>query len=376
MARRIVICIDGTNNYPGAGLTNIQRLVRMLGDDEDQLIYYQPGVGTIEPESLSLPWSRRLLKFVDSVSAIMLQRHVCSAYRFLMAHYRRGDQLYFFGFSRGAYAVRVLAGMLSKVGLLRDGFDEMLPFAWRSYATRGNRDAAREFRNAYCHYIRSIRFLGLFDSVSAIGSPWRPRSFERTFRNLSVETIRHALALDERRAMFVQNLWFEQPLADDPDDEDMPGSDVRQLWFPGAHADIGGGYPEAEAGLSRITLAWMRREAEQAGLLFRPQVSARILDPERRLDEVDLASVSALHCAAPQHDELRAHLYWRLLEYLPIPRWWRDSEGTWHRSWRPQLGAARRPAAGARVHAATLLRQQAAPGYQPAAQLDGPVFED
>ncbi len=376
MSRRIVICIDGTNNYPGAGLTNIQRLVRMLGDDEDQLIYYQPGAGTIEPDSLTLPWSRKLLQFVDSVSAIMLERHVCSAYRFLMAHYRRGDQLYFFGFSRGAYAVRVLAAMLSKVGLLRNGFDEMLPFAWRSYATRGNGDAAREFRNAYCHYVRRIRFLGLFDSVSAVGSPWRPRSFERTFRNLSVDTVRHALALDERRAMFVQNLWSEQTGLDQQIDDDAAVSDVRQVWFPGVHADIGGGYPEAEAGLSRIALTWMRREAEQAGLSFRPLVSSRILDPDGVLDEIDPAKLSALHCAAPQHDELRAHLYWRLLEYLPIPRWWRDSGGVWRRSWRPHLGAARRPGAGARVHSSMQERQQQVPGYQPAADLEAPSFED
>jgi uncharacterized protein (DUF2235 family) len=374
MGRRIVVCIDGTNNYPGAGLTNIQRLVRMLGDDDGQLIYYQPGAGTIEPDSLTLPWSRKLLKFVDSVSALMLQRHVCSAYRFLMAHYRRGDELYFFGFSRGAYAVRVLAGMLSKVGLLRDGFDEMLPFAWSCYATRGNNKAANEFRNAYCHYVRRICFLGLFDSVSAVGTPWRPRTFERTFRNLSVVAVRHALALDERRAMFVQNLWSEQPSTADPDEDDSSGSDVRQVWFPGVHADIGGGYAEAEAGLSRIPLAWMKHEAEAAGLVFRPLVSAAILDPTRCSAQPDIASVAAQCAGAEMHDELRAHLHWRWMEWLPLPRWRRDDSGQWRRLWRPHRSAARALPNAALLHESARLRQSRLPHYEPAPTLQDPVY--
>ncbi len=371
MAKRIVVCIDGTNNYPGAGHTNIQRLVRMLGDGDDQLIYYQPGVGTVEPDSLTLPLSRRVLKFVDSVSAVMLQRHVCSAYRFLMSHYRRGDALYFFGFSRGAYAVRVLAAMLSKVGLLRDGFDEMVAFAWSSYATRGNRQAARDFRNAYCHYIRRIRFLGLFDTVSAVGSPWRPRTFERTFQNLSVETVRHALALDERRAMFVQNLWAEPSSLSD---NKGANSDVAQVWFAGVHADIGGGYAEREAGLSRIPLAWMKREAEHAGLAFRPQVSAAILDTTRGNSQPDMASVMAQHAACPMHDELRAHFYWRAMELLPIPRWRRSDDDLWMRRWRPHRQLPRRLAASALIHESVQLRQLQVPGYRPAPELIDPAY--
>lgn len=374
MGRRIVVCIDGTNNYPGAGLTNIQRLVRMLGDDEEQLIYYQPGAGTIEPDSLTLPWSRKLLKFVDSVSALMLQRHVSSAYRFLMSHYQRGDELFFFGFSRGAYAVRVLAGMLSKVGLLRDGFDEMLPFAWSCYATRANNKAANEFRNAYCHYIRRIRFLGLFDSVSAVGTPWRPRTFERTFRNLSVVAVRHALALDERRGMFVQNLWSDQAAAADLDEDAGSGSDLRQVWFPGVHADIGGGYAEAEAGLSRIPLAWMKKEAEDAGLVFRPLVSAATLDPTRSSAKPDVASVVAHYAGAEIHDELRAHLHWRWMEWLPVPRWRRDDSGQWQRQWRPHRGAARVLPDAALVHESVRLRQSRLPHYQPAPTLRDPVY--
>jgi len=364
--RRIVVCVDGTNNHPGAGYTNIQRLVRMLDADAGQLIYYQPGAGTIEPP-LALPLSRRVMMFVDSVSAVMLQRHVCAAYRFLMAHYRPGDQLYFFGFSRGAYAVRVLAGMLGKVGLLREGFDEMVPFAWRTYLARGNRDAASEFRNAYGHYVRGIRFLGLFDCVSAIGSPWRPRTFERTFRNRSVQTVRHALALDERRAMFVPNLWADSDTPEDDGEGANAATDVAQVCFAGVHADIGGGYPDAEAGLSLIPLAWMKQEAEHAGLRFRPRVSARLLDPGHQ-EASSAEAVGARHATARAHDELAAHWYWRLMEACPLPRWRRDEGERWTRRWRPHLGKPRYLPPSATHHASVQARIDSVAGYRPAAK--------
>lgn len=362
----MVICLDGTNNHPGAGYTNVQRLFRMLKRDERQIVYYQPGVGTIEPGSVTTSAARRVLMLLDSISALLLRRHVCAAYRFLMAQHQRGDELYFIGFSRGAYAARVLAGMLTKVGLLHAGFEDMVRFAWDAFCARKHRGAAKAFRNAYCRFIPRIRFLGLFDTVSAVGSPWKPRHFERTFRNGQVEIVRHALALDERRAMFVQNLWFDEPASP------HRRTDVRQVWFPGGHADVGGGYPEAEAGLSLIPLAWMQRQAAAAGLEFKPRVSAGILDPSHRLQSPDLAAITSANAGMPAHDELHAKLYWQCFEWLPIPRWRPDGHGDWVRHWAAHRGKPRFVPRAALIHESARIRGERVAGYRPQALLVDP----
>ena len=354
MGRRIVVCVDGTNNAPGDGMTNVQRLNRILQRSEEQIVYYQPGVGTVEPTSMSTPWGRRALMVLDSISAVMLRRHVCSAYRYLMGEYRNGDTIYAFGFSRGAYAVRVLAGMLRKVGLLQRGLEEMVDFAWRAYAQHGNHEAADEFRNAYGRYVPSIHFLGLFDTVSAVGSPWRPTTFDYTFANDHVEIVRHALALDEHRAMFVQNLWRE-PTPEDPPTKHS--TNVRQVWFAGVHADIGGGYPEAERGLSLIPLAWMRDQAEQAGLIFRPKLTARLFAGADDATTTAVTDVVDANAGAKIHDELQSHRAWHLLEWLPIPRWRPDERGGWERRWRVHAGRARDVPEESLVHTSVGVRK-------------------
>ena len=365
MSRRLIICIDGTNNYPNSGYTNIQRLFRMLQRDEQQLTYYQPGVGTIEPGTVTSRLGRKLLMAVDGASAWLMRQHVTSAYRFLMSHYREGDEVCCFGFSRGAFAVRVLAGMISKVGILHPGFEPMIAFAWDTYRTPGNRDAARRFRAHYGRYVRKIGFLGLFDSVSAVGLPWVPRYFPRTAHNPRVACVRHALALDERRVMFVQNRWRETAAAQ---------GDVQQVWFAGVHSDVGGGYAAPEAGLSLIPLAWMVREASAAGLRFRPRVSRQLLGVALDDEGKYVAELSRRHALAPAHDELDAHWYWKAVEQLPIPRR-RPTDGDhWDTAWIRNRGNARDPGSGLRVHSSVLQRQQA--GYRPALHLIDPLFCD
>jgi uncharacterized protein (DUF2235 family) len=373
---RHVLCLDGTNNYPDGGYTNIQRLFRMLKRDDEQLTYYQPGVGTLEPESVTTGLAKRALMTIDSMSAIYIERHVCAAYRYLMENWQQGDALYLFGFSRGAFAVRVLAGMLTRVGLLHRGFDEMVPFAWKAYVApwRHGDDAGVRFQRHYGRYIKEIRFIGLFDSVSAVGLPWIPKRFSYTFHNPRVRCVRHALALDERRAMFVQNRWA---------DYESNKTDVRQVWFAGNHADVGGGYRDSEAGLSLIALAWMQREAKAAELTFKPEVSAS------QFGDVDVGNVSTLlktlaeaHATAPLHDELRLRPWWRLVEYLPIPRMRRElrtadngeSEEIWRREWRINRGSPRRPhyENPALVHES--VKRRICGGYRPLAELRDPVF--
>jgi uncharacterized protein (DUF2235 family) len=370
MSRSLVICIDGTNNYPSGGYTNVQRLCRILVRDDAQQTYYQPGVGTIEPNSMATRIGRRAAMLLDSASAIMLERHVCSAYRYLMEQYRPGDQLYFFGFSRGAFAARVLAGMLSKVGLLHVGFDEMVRFAWETYISRRKPDAAEDFRANYCREIGEIRFLGLFDTVSAVGLPWVPKVFPRTYDNLSVTVVRHAQALDERRVMFVQNSWTSAP------NPNMLGrtTDVRQIWFTGVHSDVGGGYAESEGGLSRIPLVWMIEEAQAQGLRFDPALRASVLDPTAPPETVrTIESVSRAFAHAPAHDELTRQRAWYALEYLPVPRRRHDpTTDTWSTEWIVNRARPRHPPHGLLVHKSVEMRMSG--GYRPLPLLVDPTY--
>ena len=134
MPRKLILCFDGTNDKYSADNTNVVKLYAMLDRTHaDQLTYYQPGIGTLLPQGIFGRLRKRLVTLVDSAIAALLQEHVTDGYRFLMRYFRPGDEIFIFGFSRGAYTARVVAGMLHKVGLLSAGNEELLPFAWDMY---------------------------------------------------------------------------------------------------------------------------------------------------------------------------------------------------------------------------------------------------
>lgn len=368
--RNIVVCLDGTNNSPADAHTHVQRLYRLIEKSSAQLTYYQPGVGTLEPIGVLGPLRRRVLMGLDSGSGWMLQRHVSAAYEFLSDVYREGDRLYLFGFSRGAYSVRVLAGMLATVGLLHPGMREMVAFAWQAYdslpAFPSRADAAsprrqqalrdyfrrtRGFRKSYSRRV-PVHFLGLWDTVSSVGLPWLPRVYSHTASNPIVATVRHAVALDEHRGNFVQNLWTPTP---------SPRQDVREVWFAGGHGDVGGGYPTGgrDVELARIPLAWMLREAEAAGLLTDAKAYAEAGLPDLSDDEAMQRFASA-----PRHDEIH-HWLWQLSERLPIPRWSQGADGRWERHWRPHRARARTLRPGALVHESVYQRLRLFSAYRP-----------
>ncbi|KAF2832288.1 hypothetical protein CC86DRAFT_340686 [Ophiobolus disseminans] len=400
--KKFILCFDGTGNkFSGTDAdSNILKIYRMLDrDGDDQFHYYQPGIGTyVTKANGSMTRSSRIDKFKswyakakDSAVGTSFDLHVMAGYKFLMRYYTPGDDIYFFGFSRGAYTARFLAEMLDHVGLLSAGNEEMCQFAWKTFQkwqcrlpeekeketlAPGEKTEKKKllefmcaFRETFSRPVIPIRFLGLFDtvnSVPAFESAWMQRSkFPYTARS-SARVIRHAVSIDERRAKFRQDLISQEK----PDrsmyykrhhkhkhmkellhghgdesgneksgaeedrgrrdtlapperfrnphetsgvrsrspgysqcdgsphsgatsimsfdahetwisEEDEGEQDIQEVWFPGCHADIGGGWPldsGHDAALSHVPLVWMVREAQKAGLDF---------------DEVKL---EALHC--------------------------------------------------------------------------------
>src|ERR1035437_3175399 len=300
MGRNLILCFDGTNNQYAATNTNVVKMYGMIDrTGNDQIAYYQPGIGTFAPPGVWGKVRQWFITRLDLAVALLLEDHVTDGYRFLMRYYQEGDQIFIFGFSRGAYTARAVAAMLYKVGLLTQGNEELLPFAWNMFKQERDRDVYTGFRYTFSRKVK-VHFLGLWDTVSSVGWAWNPQSLQSPANNPIVEVVRHAVALDERRSYFPQNLWGHDPK--------MP-TDVQQVWFAGVHCDVGGGYPELEAGLSKIALAWMVEKAEEFGLRLQPKAKAAILPMQ------DPPSDVAPSVTAPMHESLRG--LWWIVEFVP-----------------------------------------------------------
>jgi hypothetical protein len=168
-----------------------------------------------------------------------------------------------------------------------------------------------------------VHFLGLWDTVSSVGWAWAPQHFQFTQNNPSVDIVRHAVALDERRAYFVQNLWGNQP-----------PTDIEQVWFPGVHCDIGGGYPENESGLSATVL------------------------PQRDVPGANYVAPSA---GGPLHESLTG--LWWLAEF--IPKRYKDPAANFATRWMIHAGRHRHLNDGAKIHQSVFDRRRMVPTYQP-----------
>ena len=143
VSRVIVICLDGTSNEPESGTTNVARLYSLAVKSDDQLVYYDPGVGTMGARGAVTGLGKRLTRVTGLVVGYGVRENIEEAYTFLMQHYRADDQIFVFGFSRGAYTARALTGMLRTVGLLRPGAENLVPYALKLYAKSGGDPARR-----------------------------------------------------------------------------------------------------------------------------------------------------------------------------------------------------------------------------------------
>ena len=270
--KRIVICCDGTWNSPdqqASGVpvpTNVTRFadsVLLEHQGIPQLLFYHPGIGS------EGSWFKRVF---DGYTGTGISRNILDAYCFLVNHYQPGDQLFLFGFSRGAFTVRSLAGFIRNSGLLRPDSLSVLDRAYRLYRARGDASRPRGheatlFRRTYAVADAiPIEFVGVWDTVGSLGNPllFGRLSPQNRFHDTDLSTIvRHAyqaLAIDEKRWLFEACLWHQQPDARD--------QLMEQAWFPGVHCNVGGGY--VDAGLSDVALEWLVENAKRCGLRLGP----------------------------------------------------------------------------------------------------------
>lgn len=227
MAKTLVLCFDGTmENFGPRPFSNVLKLYRMLENTDEQICYYQPGIGTskgfdmVDNFTRFFTWSN-VRNLLDATLGFSLEEHIVKGYIFLMKHYRCGDKIIMFGFSRGAFVARVITGMLERVGLLHNGLEDMIPMTWEIYKsweiaeqpsqpTYAN-TLIEEFKLAFCRdYNINIQFQGFFDTVNSVGL-FYDKMFPCTQRSQIVEHIRHALAIDERRGKFKQFGFLPNP---------------------------------------------------------------------------------------------------------------------------------------------------------------------
>ncbi|KAF4944381.1 hypothetical protein FSARC_14688 [Fusarium sarcochroum] len=481
--KKLILCFDGTGNtFSGSNAdTNVVKILRKMDRNHpNQFHYYQTGIGTYDINETSVnktvfgEISSSVSKTLDQGFGITFDAHVIAGYRFLMRYYEPGAKIYVFGFSRGAYTAKFLARMVNKVGLLCKGNEEMVPFAYRLYQrylqgeikdnehaqcaskhsssephdapstdtaqllgskesdkSEETQEASNEieaFSQTFCRKETSrsgeeenikVFFLGIWDCVASVAVLERKARMPVPVTGTAVH-VRHAVAIDERRVKFKPALLAQDIRAafhnHDPDDNE----DIKEVWFPGNHGDVGGGWParpaeqETEAKKlsfwQRIKSFWVTWKAERASkdlIHDRLQMSDIPLEwmirEVKKCGEMDLTQQAGVHwChslepfeksmknAAKRREATHAFMHdtlsfgcgtaffkvlmWKLMEWLPFLTRWELDEATQSNvkllGWKPvtfppNKGSYRDIPRGAVLHQSLLDRLQAFTSYTP-----------
>ncbi|MFB9265082.1 DUF2235 domain-containing protein [Bradyrhizobium erythrophlei] len=295
MSKKIILLSDGTGNAAGkVWRTNVWRTFQALDlKTSDQIAIYDDGVGTSSFKPLAI---------LGGAFGYGLKRNVINLYKFLCRNYRDGDKIYGFGFSRGAFTIRIVIGLVLNQGLVKFAneaeLDRNARAAYRAY--RHNKYPVwnlqyplrlvlswldKRFYKSCERKIESIEFVGVWDTVAAYGLPidemtrgvndwlW-PLELPNKQFNPMIRKARHALAIDDERATFHPVLWDEDATNTQPSGSSRSSGNEQllQVWFAGVHSNVGGGYPDDS--LANISLAWMMSEAKEAGLVFKDMPDA------------------------------------------------------------------------------------------------------
>ncbi len=282
--KRLIVCCDGTwqqlaSPYPSNIVKLAQSVKPIASDRVPQIVFYDEGIGTDS------------YKLLGGATGLGIDRNIEDAYRFLSLNYVAGDEIYLFGFSRGAYTVRSLAGMIYCSGLLDRPHITRTHEAYELYRNRGVKPRDRiavDYRDTYGDRV-PITLLGCFDTVGSLGIPGLPAfkqfqqqlnkryRFHDTTLNPSIQNALHAVAIDEIREVFDVT-----PMKKNSDAENQR---VIQVWFPGGHGCVGGG-TEEHSGLSDAALQWMMDATGTLGLRleFDPSVIPTGINPNYECD--------------------------------------------------------------------------------------------
>lgn len=336
MSKNIIVCCDGTGNEIKENQSNVLKLFRLIKKrsntksetDEkvpEQICYYDPGVGTISDDNPFAGVGITVKRSLGLVTGHGLDHNVLEAYQFLMENYNPGDKLFFFGSSRGAYTVRVLAGFIMMVGIMRLEQLNLIGYAFVAYKkAKHSNSHAYHFNRVLETYRPVINFIGCWDTVGTLLVPRADRlgipaleELSYTCENKSVASFRQALAIDEQRTMFEPLHWkSDQKHTKSPY---LPGEkgqdqDFKEVWFAGSHEDIGGGAAEDKSCLSKVPLKWMVDEAVEKGLVIRDRLYKRlVLGQNPKNPKIIYTKPNP---CAPVRNSMT--LGWQLAEYLPL----------------------------------------------------------
>lgn len=276
--KRIISCSDGTWNKPGKkdrGIevkTNVAKMYECIcsrgQDDIEQVKIYDEGVGT------GYSWKDRLL---GGATGKGIDKNIKDIYEFFLLNYEPGDQIFLFGFSRGAYTARSIAGFIRNCGILKRENIHLVDKAYSFYRDRNDytcpdSDLMKSFRATYCvENTTPIHFMGVWDTVGALGIPlpWYKIAnmarykFHDVKLSSFVKHAYHALAIDEKRSLFSPTLWQKSKSVLENNHHQQQ---LEQRWFAGVHSNVGGGY--ADCHLSNLCLQWLIDKAKDAGMCY------------------------------------------------------------------------------------------------------------
>lgn len=274
----IVVCSDGTWERPEKDLqkdfpTNVLKVARAISPSTtgiNQHVFYDWGLGSEHD------------KYSSGITGKGIHKNILDGYRYIVQNYTEGDHIYLFGFSRGAYTVRALCGLINNCGILKRDHANRIEQAWSIYKSPAQNchpegSKALTFRDMYCNTRKNVHFIGVWDTVGALGIPFsllgvfdRKDEFYDTKMGPNITFARHALSIDEKREDFQPTIWRQRS-----------GVNMKQVWFAGTHSDIGGANkpdPITHTSSSDTALEWMLTEAHAAGLSIEAHLFKSLTD--------------------------------------------------------------------------------------------------
>lgn len=370
MPRNLILLLDGTGNEVKDNLTNVVKLYRCAERSDNQRVFYHPGIGTVPLITDWSPAAQSAIATFGLATGWGLDANILAAYCYLIETYQPGDRIFLFGFSRGAYTARAVAGLIHLLGLLEPDQTNLAEYALKAYKRAHREDSldiAWQFRRVIGGRRVPIHFLGVWDTVASVFvRPGLLRLPTQSFlpytkSNPSVRIFRQAAAIDERRRMFRLYNWTpDQVFKPNPFAEAEGTQDQQTVWFAGDHSDVGGGWAEAESQVAKFPLIWMTREAQRHGLelneaMFRHLAEGTPLPSGKRM-------YVAPNANGPIHNSMTA--VWWPFEFFPKSlKWKRFPDKVTGSGYYLPRAEPRKIAEGALLHHSVI--ERLAIGYKP-----------